>query len=66
MKKLMILGMLIVVMCSLTACGEDNAVDRAAGQAVKIQEDAQDAVRDHNGQVLETENRAGQIEEELE
>lgn len=66
MKKLIILGMLVLVMCSLTACGKDNAVDRTAGQAVKIQEDAQDAVREHNEQVLETENRAGQIEEELE
>lgn len=66
MKKLIILGMLVVVMCSLTACGENNVVDRAAGQALEFQEDAQDAVGEHNEQVLELEDSADQIEEELE
>lgn len=63
MKKLMILGMMVMGMCFLTACGDDDAAGKAAIQVIESQEEAEEAVREHNERVMDLEDSAKQIEE---
>lgn len=66
MKKLIILGMLVVVMCSLTGCGENNAVEEGVEQRIEFQKKAEETVDEHNERVMDIEDSAKEIEEGLE
>ncbi len=64
MKKIIILGLLAVCMCSLTGCGGSDAIDGAVNQSIERQEDAKDAVSEFNENVEVLEDTADEIEEE--
>lgn len=66
MKKLIVLGMLVVAVCSLTGCGENNEVEEAVEQRIGFQKEAEETVDEHNERVIELEESAMEIEEELE
>lgn len=66
MKKLIVLGMLVVAVCSLTGCGENNEVEEAVEQRIEFKQDAEETVEEHNERVIDLEENAKEIEEELE
>lgn len=66
MKKLMILGMLVVSMCFLTGCGGDEEVDGTAKQTIGFEKEAEEAVEENNEEAWELENSAKAVEEHME
>lgn len=56
MKKLVVLGMLAVGMCFLTACGEEESLlDTTTGRTFELQEATPDEVQENEEQELEFE-----------
>ncbi len=66
MKKILMIGLLAVSMCCLTACGDAEDNDAAAEMVIETKDNAKQAVDEHNEQVWDAEEKANIIEEELE
>ncbi len=65
MKKVLLVGLLVVSMCCLTACGDTKDNDAAAQMVIETKDNAQEAVDEHNEQVWDLEEKAN-IEDALE
>lgn len=65
MKKMLVLLIVTVMMCSVTGCNEDQErIDDAAERAIEWQDKAEDAVEDVNEDTLNIENAAEELEAE--
>lgn len=64
MKKIMVAGLLVSIMCFLAACSQDKSIENAQEQVITLQGEANNAVENYNEQVQDMDEAAQDIQTE--
>ncbi len=56
MRRIFILVFMLLGICSLTGCGEDDTVERAEQKVIEVKDDAEQVVDENNEKVQSLED----------